>query len=61
MYQSYGLSQGVFKSPNHPSYYKKGINCILFTFVGDVGEIVEINFMDLDLKAPVKISETQYQ
>ncbi|XP_053397386.1 suppressor of lurcher protein 1-like isoform X3 [Mercenaria mercenaria] len=54
-FQSYGLSTGQFHSPDYPKAYGSGINCILFNFVGDVNEIVEIKFLAMDLKGPVHV------
>lgn len=59
VFQSYGLSEGRFNSPMYPSPYKPGINCILYTFIGDVNEIVRIKFLDMDLKAPMYITPTE--
>ncbi|XP_033741813.1 uncharacterized protein LOC117328393 [Pecten maximus] len=50
VYQSYGLSRGNFHSPNYPQVYDRGIECILFTFIGDVDERVELTFVEFDLK-----------
>ncbi|KAJ8315693.1 hypothetical protein KUTeg_007843 [Tegillarca granosa] len=50
VYQSYGKSQGKFHSPNFPAYYSRNIDCILFTFIADVEEIIEITFIEFDLK-----------
>ncbi|XP_060567529.1 deleted in malignant brain tumors 1 protein-like isoform X4 [Ruditapes philippinarum] len=60
-FQSYGLSTGQFHSPDYPIPYQRGINCILYNFVGDVNEIVEIKFLDMDLKGPVPIGLSQTQ
>ena len=49
VYQSLGNTEGRFQSPNFPRRYSQGIECILFTFIGDVGEIVEIKFTELDM------------
>lgn len=53
MYQSYGRSQGTFTSPNFPRIYPPNINCILYTFIGDLDEIVELSFLEFDLQASV--------
>ncbi|CAG2227163.1 unnamed protein product [Mytilus edulis] len=52
VYQSLGGTEGRFNSPNFPQFYSKGIECILFTFIGDVGELVEIKFTDFDMMYP---------
>ncbi|BFZ25077.1 hypothetical protein BsWGS_28115 [Bradybaena similaris] len=52
VYQSYGLSSGRFTSPNFPQSYPPNINCILYTFIGDATEIVELTFIEFDLKMP---------
>ncbi|XP_064617690.1 suppressor of lurcher protein 1-like isoform X2 [Liolophura sinensis] len=52
VYQSYGGSQGKFTSPNFPQIYPRNINCILYTFIGDIGEIIELTFLEFDLDMP---------
>lgn len=52
MYQSLGGTEGRFNSPNFPQFYSKGIECILFTFIGDLDELVEIKFTDFDMMYP---------
>ncbi|KAL5009465.1 hypothetical protein ScPMuIL_011770 [Solemya velum] len=52
VYQSYGRSHGKFYSPDFPDYYGRNEDCILYTFIGDLKEIVEITFMEFDLKPP---------
>ncbi|XP_052823104.1 suppressor of lurcher protein 1 isoform X9 [Octopus bimaculoides] len=52
VYQSYGNSRGKFTSPNFPETYPRNINCILYTFIGDLGEIIELSFLEFDLKMP---------
>ncbi|KAK6169623.1 hypothetical protein SNE40_020630 [Patella caerulea] len=52
IYQSYGGSSGRFTSPNFPQVYPRKTTCILYTFIGDVGEIVELTFLQFDLKLP---------
>ena len=50
-FQSYGESEGTFLSPNfHLGSYPSGLNCILYTFIGDLDEIVQLNFSDFDLQ-----------
>ncbi|KAK3580409.1 hypothetical protein CHS0354_012430 [Potamilus streckersoni] len=51
-FQSYGLSQGRFHSPNFPQPSNHSIDCILYTFIGDVNELVQITFLEFDLKPP---------
>ena len=53
VYQSYGRSQGTFTSPNFPQVYPPNINCILYTFIGDLDEIVELTFLEFDLNVPI--------
>ncbi|XP_046368955.1 suppressor of lurcher protein 1-like isoform X1 [Haliotis rufescens] len=50
IYQSNGGSTGRFTSPNFPQYYPRDANCILYTFIGDVKELVEITFLQFDMK-----------
>ena len=50
MYQSIGLNQGTFHSPDYPKIYSRGIKCILFTFIGDVSELVELTFIEMNVK-----------
>lgn len=54
VYQSYGNSKGRFTSPNFPETYPRNINCILYTFIGDLGEIIELTFLEFELKMPGK-------
>lgn len=51
VYQSYGLSSGRFTSPNFPQFYPP-VNCVLYTFIGDSNEIVELTFIEFDLEMP---------
>ena len=53
VFQSYGRSQGTFTSPNFPQIYPININCILYTFIGDLDEIVELTFLEFDLQVPI--------
>ena len=50
VYQSSGYSRGIFTSPNFPEIYSPGINCVLYTFMGELGEIVELTFLHFDLQ-----------
>jgi len=52
VYESFGQSQGSFSSLNFPRIYPPGVNCVLYTFIGDLGEIVEVEFVDFDLQPP---------
>ena len=52
VFQSLGGTEGRFHSPNFPQYYSKGIECILFTFIGDLGELIEIKFTEFDMLHP---------
>jgi len=60
VYQSYGNSKGRFTSPNFPETYPRNINCILYTFIGDLGEIIELTFLEFDLKMPTKDGCTDF-
>ena len=46
-------NQGTFTSPNHPQIYPVNVNCILYTFVAQPHQIVEIIFTDFDIQVPV--------
>ncbi|ELT95409.1 hypothetical protein CAPTEDRAFT_86011, partial [Capitella teleta] len=48
-----GRSQGIFTSPNYPQIYPSNINCILYTFIGELEEIVELTFLEFDLQVPI--------
>ena len=48
-----GRAQGMFTSPNFPRVYVTGINCILYTFIGLPGEIVELTFLEFDMQLPI--------
>jgi len=52
VYESFGQSQGSFRSVNFPNAYPPGVNCVLYTFIGDLGEIVEVDFVEFDLQPP---------
>lgn len=54
VFQSDGASQGRFMSPNFPNIYPRNSNCILYTFIGDLNEIIELTFLEFDLKMPAK-------
>ena len=56
VYQSTGQKGARnFHSPNYTtsSHYPRGIVCILFSFIGDVNETVEITFIDFNLRPKV--------
>lgn len=44
---------GLFNSPNYPSPYPPLINCILYTFIGFLEDIVELHFTDFSTQPPV--------
>ncbi|CAH8538600.1 unnamed protein product [Dicrocoelium dendriticum] len=46
LYQSTGLSDGLFRSPPMEFIRKRNISCLIFTFVGDVDELVRVEFTD---------------
>lgn len=46
-------SHGSFTSPNFPQIYQPNINCVLYTFTADDGEIVELKFLDFDMQVSV--------
>ncbi|XP_076466143.1 CUB domain-containing protein 2-like [Babylonia areolata] len=50
VYQSYGLSDGRFTSPNFPALYPPNTNCILYSFFGDSFEIIELTFFEFELR-----------
>lgn len=52
VYMSHGNTDGRFQTPNYPQHYSQGIECILFTFIGDINEIIEIKFTEFDLMQP---------
>ncbi|KAK7491585.1 hypothetical protein BaRGS_00017224, partial [Batillaria attramentaria] len=52
VYQSYGLNDGRFTSPNFPEYYPPNTNCILYSFFGDSQELIELTFLEFDLRMP---------
>ena len=56
VYESFGRSQGEFSSVNFPRVYPPAVNCVLFTFIGDLGEIVEVEFVEFDLQPPTPAS-----
>jgi len=56
VFESFGQSQGSFRSVNFPAVYPPAVNCVLYTFIGDLGEIVEAEFVDFDLQRPTSRS-----
>ena len=52
VYQSYGLNDGRFTSPNFPAFYPPNTNCILYSFFGDSFEIIELTFLEFELRMP---------
>jgi len=50
--ESNGGSEGHFQSTDYPKPYPALVSCVLYTFVGDLGEIVELSFSRFDLHAP---------
>ncbi|XP_044756335.1 suppressor of lurcher protein 1 [Coccinella septempunctata] len=48
---TFGKEKGVFKSPDYPKPYLPNIDCLLYTFLGSSDEIIEINFMDFDVRS----------
>ena len=57
VYESFGQSQGSFSSVNFPRVYPPAVNCVLYTFIGDLGEIVEVEFVEFDLQPPLSRSQ----
>ena len=50
-YESRGIgTAGYFTSPNFPISYRPNIRCILYTFIGDVNEIVQLKFLKFDVQ-----------
>lgn len=47
--ETYGKEYGTFNSPDYPRPYPANINCLLYTFIADIDEIVEITFKDFDV------------
>lgn len=46
---TYGKEYGTFSSPDYPRPYPPTINCLLYTFVANRDEIIEITFKDFDV------------
>jgi len=47
------MSRGVFTSPNYPQIYQTNINCVLYTFMGDDDELVQLTFTDFDMELSI--------
>lgn len=47
---SYGTDFGTFTSPNFPIPYETNINCLLYTFVGNENEIIQLTFEEFDVQ-----------
>lgn len=47
------MSHGVFTSPNYPQIYETNINCVLYTFMGDDDELVQLTFTDFDMELSI--------
>jgi len=52
VFESNGRSDGAFSSVNYPEFYPSNIGCVLYTFIGDYDEIVEITFVQFHLQVP---------
>ncbi|XP_075750964.1 suppressor of lurcher protein 1-like [Rhipicephalus microplus] len=46
----YGKEHGIFTSPNWPTPYERNTNCLLYTFVGEPDDIVELTFDEFDVQ-----------
>lgn len=47
---TFGKEKGVFKSPDFPKPYSPNIDCLLYTFLGSSDELIELSFMDFDVR-----------
>lgn len=50
-----GQSEGVGRSQlpgARVDAYPAGLSCVLYTFIGDLDEIVEVTFIEFDLQPP---------
>lgn len=47
---TFGKEKAVFKSPDFPKPYPANIDCLLYTFIGNQDEIIEITFLDFDVR-----------
>ncbi|GFO28266.1 suppressor of lurcher protein 1-like protein [Plakobranchus ocellatus] len=52
VYQSFGRNHGMFTSPDFPKPYPPNKNCILYTFIGEPDEIIELTFIEFGFKMP---------
>jgi len=48
-----GRQQSTFYTPVFPHAYPANVHCLLYTFIGDVTQIVELTFLEFDLKPPI--------
>ncbi|XP_074038845.1 sol1 [Leptinotarsa decemlineata] len=46
----YGKEKGTFKSPDFPKPYSPNIDCLLYTFIGNSDEIIELTLTDFDVQ-----------
>ena len=46
-------SRGEFTSPNYPDVYETNINCVLYTFIGDDDQLVQLTFTDFDMQTSI--------
>lgn len=46
---TFGKEKGIFHSPDFPEPYPANIDCLLYTFVGNADEIIEINLLEFDV------------
>ena len=51
-YESSEGTEGWFSSPRYPLPLSAPPRCLLYTFVGDLEEVVHISFVDFDLAPP---------
>lgn len=47
--KTFGKEFGTFNSPDYPRPYPSMIDCLLYTFMADSNEIVEITFKDFNV------------
>ncbi|XP_065213113.1 suppressor of lurcher protein 1-like isoform X2 [Planococcus citri] len=59
--KTFGKEFGTFNSPDYPYPYPPSIDCLLYTFVADAKEIVEITFKDFNVhKANSRCMDSDY-
>ncbi|KOB73662.1 Uncharacterized protein OBRU01_10646 [Operophtera brumata] len=46
---TYGKERGTFSSPGYPRAYPTRLDCVLYTFLAQPHEIVELVFTDFDI------------